>query len=31
MQQHKVSGEYYAGDWQDIGTLKRLAALRQVV
>ena len=28
MQQHKVSGEYYAGDWQDIGTLERLDSLR---
>jgi MurNAc alpha-1-phosphate uridylyltransferase len=28
MQQHKVSGEYYAGDWQDIGTLARLESLR---
>jgi len=28
MQQHKVSGEYYAGDWQDIGTLDRLESLR---
>jgi len=28
MQQHKVSGEYYAGDWQDIGTLDRLESLQ---
>lgn len=28
MLQHKVSGEYYAGDWRDIGTLERLELLR---
>ena len=28
MQQQKISGEYYAGDWQDIGTLARLESLR---
>jgi MurNAc alpha-1-phosphate uridylyltransferase len=29
MLQHKVSGEYYAGDWQDIGTLERLELLQK--
>ena len=29
MQQSLVSGEYFAGDWQDIGTLERLESLNQ--
>ena len=29
MQHKKVSGEYFSGDWQDIGTPKRLARLNQ--
>ena len=29
MLQYKVSGEYYAGDWQDIGTLERLELLQK--
>ncbi|MGB1010278.1 MAG: N-acetylmuramate alpha-1-phosphate uridylyltransferase MurU [Thiolinea sp.] len=29
MQNNRVSGEYYSGDWQDIGTPERLASLNQ--
>ena len=29
MQQGEVSGEYFAGDWLDVGTLERLELLRQ--
>ena len=31
MQEKRVSGEYYAGDWQDIGTPERLEALNHQV
>ena len=31
MSQSLVSGEFYAGDWEDVGTIERLEALRQRV
>ena len=29
MRQNRVSGEYFAGDWQDVGTLERLECLNR--
>lgn len=31
MQKSQVSGQYFAGSWQDIGTLKRLESLRRQI
>jgi MurNAc alpha-1-phosphate uridylyltransferase len=29
MQENKVSGEYFSGDWRDIGTPERLQKLNE--